>query len=248
MSRPRILVINPNRSVSMTRAIDSVARAAAPETEVMTLCVSYGPESIESEADAALAAVAVLECILEHPAYDGYVIACFDDPGLEAARELTTQPVVGIAESAARAAAAYTPEDVGVLVVREGVVHRVRDTLARYACGSQAKYHSLDGSVASLARGDDATAQQFEDAARAAAEAGARAAVLACAGFGQYARRIAESSGLEVIDGVVEGVRHATALIREGHQNHPITPMPFSGIRSHRPVWADKADRKATLP
>lgn len=33
---------------------------------------------------------------------DGYVIACFGDPGLDAARELERGPVVGIAEAAMR--------------------------------------------------------------------------------------------------------------------------------------------------
>lgn len=31
---------------------------------------------------------------------DGYVIACFGDPGLLAARELARSPVIGIAEAA----------------------------------------------------------------------------------------------------------------------------------------------------
>ena len=35
---------------------------------------------------------------------DGYVIACFGDPGLDAARELADGPVVGIAEAAMRTA------------------------------------------------------------------------------------------------------------------------------------------------
>jgi allantoin racemase len=35
---------------------------------------------------------------------DGYVIACFGDPGLDAAREVAAGPVIGIAEAAMQTA------------------------------------------------------------------------------------------------------------------------------------------------
>ena len=40
----------------------------------------------------------------ERDGVDGYVIACFGDPGLDAARELAAGPVVAIAEEAMRTA------------------------------------------------------------------------------------------------------------------------------------------------
>ena len=52
----------------------------------------------------ALAVPGLLDAIARHPA-DGYVVACFGDPGLDAARELAAGPVVGIAEAAMRTAA-----------------------------------------------------------------------------------------------------------------------------------------------
>ena len=65
-----------------------------------------GPASIESHYDEALAVPGILDEIArgEQEGIDGYVIACFGDPGLEAARELAHAPVVGIAEAAMRAA------------------------------------------------------------------------------------------------------------------------------------------------
>ncbi|NED70576.1 Asp/Glu racemase, partial [Streptomyces sp. SID10244] len=43
--------------------------------------------------------------IAEHPDHDGYLIACFGDPGLDAAREAADAPVMGIAEAAMHLAA-----------------------------------------------------------------------------------------------------------------------------------------------
>ena len=57
--------------------------------------------SIEGFADEAIAAYHTLETVARTKGqYDGYVIACFGDPGLYACREIADVPVVGIAESA----------------------------------------------------------------------------------------------------------------------------------------------------
>jgi allantoin racemase len=58
--------------------------------------------SIESHYDEALAVPGLLAAVRdgELAGADGHVIACFGDPGLAAAREIATGPVVGIAEAA----------------------------------------------------------------------------------------------------------------------------------------------------
>ena len=99
----RIKVINPNTTQSMTDKIGACARAAArPGTEVIAVSPSMGPASIESHYDEALNVPGLLAEIAagEAQGIDGYVIACFGDPGLKAARELAGAPVVGIAEAA----------------------------------------------------------------------------------------------------------------------------------------------------
>src|SRR2546423_13307339 len=109
MASPRILVINPNTTSAMTDAIGKCAAAAAnPGTIVTAVTPEMGPASIESHYDEALAVPGLLAEIAqaeEEGSADGYVIACFGDPGLDAARELARGPVVGIAEAAMRTAA-----------------------------------------------------------------------------------------------------------------------------------------------
>lgn len=63
-----------------------------------------GPASIESHDDEALAAVGLLQEVRrgEADGVDGYVVACFGDPGRDAAREVASGPVVGVAEAAMR--------------------------------------------------------------------------------------------------------------------------------------------------
>ena len=96
----RILVINPNTTQAMTDEIGHAARAvAAPTTEIDCTSPTGGPRSIEGFADEAIAAYHTLETVARTQGqYDGYVIACFGDPGLYACREVSDVPVVGIVE------------------------------------------------------------------------------------------------------------------------------------------------------
>src|SRR4030095_8265564 len=104
----RIKVINPNTTESMTRRIGLAAQAvAAPGTEILACQPAMGgPVSIEGHYDEAVSVLGMLEEVRkgEEESVDGYVIACFGDPGLRAAREIARGPVLGIAEAAMHAA------------------------------------------------------------------------------------------------------------------------------------------------
>lgn len=71
-------------------------------TEVRVIDVPTGPASIESAYEEMIAIPPTLDLIMacERDGYDAAIIGCFGDPGLEAARELVTMPVVGPCESA----------------------------------------------------------------------------------------------------------------------------------------------------
>lgn len=71
-------------------------------TEVSVIDVQTGPASIESAYEEMLAIPPTLDLIMEceKNGFDAAIIGCFGDPGLEAARELVTMPVVGPCESA----------------------------------------------------------------------------------------------------------------------------------------------------
>ncbi|MGP1397697.1 MAG: aspartate/glutamate racemase family protein [Inquilinaceae bacterium] len=75
---------------------------AFPGTDVRVLDVATGPGSIESAYEEMLAIPPTLDLIVacERDGYDAAIIGCFGDPGLEAARELVSMPVLGPCESA----------------------------------------------------------------------------------------------------------------------------------------------------
>lgn len=107
---PRVLVINPNTSASVTDRVLAACRAAQPELQWEGVSAAFGHPYIASETSYAVAGHAVLDAYAKH--YQGHnaiLIACFGDPALLALRETCTVPVVGLAESSFRAAQARGP-------------------------------------------------------------------------------------------------------------------------------------------
>lgn len=102
-----IHLINPNSTASMTaQALDSALLVKHSNTKVSASNPADTPVSIEGGADEALAVPGMLAEIRKGEAQgvDAYVIACFDDPGLHAAREIAKGPVLGICQAAVQVA------------------------------------------------------------------------------------------------------------------------------------------------
>ena len=96
----KIKIINPNTTQSMTESIENLARRVArSDTQVWAVTPASGPDSIECYVDEYLAVPGVLKEVIRgdrEEGVDAFIIACFGDPGLQAAREVTSKPVLGI--------------------------------------------------------------------------------------------------------------------------------------------------------
>jgi allantoin racemase len=98
----KILVINPNTSEFVTRAVAAEAvRAASSGTEIEAVTGRKGAAIVSGRAENAIAAVEAMELAVEHSAgMDGIILAVSFDSGLPALRELLPIPVVGMSEAA----------------------------------------------------------------------------------------------------------------------------------------------------
>jgi len=98
----RLLLINPNITAAVTSAMaDEARRSVSAGTEITAVTAAFGTQYIENRAEAAIAGHAVLDALATHEAgHDAAIVAAFGDPGLAAAREFASIPVLGIAESA----------------------------------------------------------------------------------------------------------------------------------------------------
>lgn len=103
----RILIVNSNTTQSVTDRIAAAARAVAlPGTDIEAVSAPFGLPLIVTRADWLVAGPATLAALAARRGeYDAAVIACFGDPGLDAAKEMLDVPVLGISEAAFHAAA-----------------------------------------------------------------------------------------------------------------------------------------------
>jgi allantoin racemase len=248
----RIRVINPNTTASMTARIAAAARAAAaPGTEIVAATSPSGPVSIEGHYDEAVSVIGLLEEVRrgEAEGTDGYVVACFGDPGLLAAREAARGPVLGIAEAAMHAASfVATGFSVVTTLGRTRIIaeHLVRNYGMEHHCR---RIRAIELAVLDLEDPlSDARRVILEECRRALAEDGAGAIVLGCAGMADLARDLQHALGVPVIDGVAVAVKFVEALVatglrtsKRGDLAFPI-PKPYTGrLADMAPLAAARA-------
>ena len=199
---------------------------------------AHGPASIEGHYDEAMSCFGLLEEVRKGEAegVDAYVIACFGDPGLDAARELTAAPVLGIAEAAFHAASFLaTGFSVVTTMTRTCVI--AERLVQRYGCERQCRgIHGTDIPVLELEACGEATVAQIEAAAREAlARDRSGAIVLGCGGMAALCRTLQQRLQVPVIDGVSAAVKFAEALVALGlHTDKrgdyaPPLPKPWAG-------------------
>jgi allantoin racemase len=214
----RILIVNPNTTASMTRKIGEAAKSvASPGTEVTAVNPEFGPVSIEGYYDEAFSVPGLLAEMQKVPDADAYVVACFDDTGLDAARCMTASPVIGIGEAGFHLASLLGGK-FSVVTTLSRSVPAIEHNLVRYGLASRcARVRASDVAVLDLdIPGSDARVRISAEIGRAVAEDRAEAIVLGCAGMADLAAALAAEHGLPVVDGVTAAVKLAESLVSLG--------------------------------
>ena len=233
----KIVVVNPNTTAAMTAGIGRAARAvAAAGTEILAVNPADGPASIEGWYDEVFSIPGLLAEIAAHPEADGYVVACFDDPGLDAARSLTDRPVIGIGEAGYHVASLVSGR-FGVITTLARSIGALETNLLKYGldrrcCGVRA----VELPVLALDDDPELTLARLGAGIEAAkAEDRAEAIVLGCAGMAELAADLTAAHGLPVIDGVAAAVKLIEGLVALGVRNSriggyaPPLAKPYAG-------------------
>ena len=210
----KILIINPNSDPKMTEDIWlAAARFAAGDFEVACLPTPGAPAFIETYEDELKAAPGMIKLLRENDAsYDAFIVACHCDPNLDALKEISRKPVVGIGEASMKMAT--------MLGHRFSVISTDKHSLPNKEALVE-KYH-LRGFLASIkippahsAAHDEE--ERFFEAARAAVEEDrAEVVVLGCAGLAGLDKRLREALGVPVLDGVACALIIASGLVKYG--------------------------------
>jgi allantoin racemase len=210
----RIVILNPNSTVSMTEDMVEIARATLPPgAEVAGLTNAAGPSAIQGEADA-LACMPGLRALTALPAVqraDAVVIGCFDDTGLAELRATLGRPVVGLGEAGVLAATLAAPR-FSVLTTTDCSVPVITANIGAMGFGPRCdgvraahvpvlelphRIPDLRGALAGLSR-----------------DSGSGAIVLGCAGMSRLAGELAAPGLPVLVDPVRAAVTLAAAVVR----------------------------------
>lgn len=239
-----IRLINPNSTASMTnQVLESALRVASAGTKVTAVNPTRSPVSIEGSVDEAVAVPDMLSEIRlgEEQGVDAYVIACFDDPGLHAAREMARGPVIGICQAAVQVAMTISRR-FSVVTTLPRSVPIIEDIVQAYGAGHHCRaVHAIDLPVLGLEE-DPETAERLliEVIERSKIEDRAETIILGCAGMSSLCERLTLVTGVPVIDGVTAALKIAEALVGAGYSTSKVNAYDYPrqkaapvGLASH---------------
>jgi len=216
----KIMVINPNTTGAMTEKIAKAAKAVANSTtEITAVNPDKGPVSIEGYYDEAYCVPGLLElvCKGEKEGYNGYIIACFDDTGLDAARAVARGPVLGICE-AAMYTAAMLGTSFSVVTTLPRSIPIIEHLALKYGMERFCrKVRAAEIPVLALETPNSDAAYKVRDEVKCAiAQDRAECILLGCAGMTDLAKWLSSETGVPVIDGVAAAVKLGEALVGLG--------------------------------
>ena len=238
----KLLIIRPIISEREDYLEEAIFHAfIAPDTQVTARRIAWGGSSIECEYDAAINVPDIIRLAVEgeKEGFDGAIVNCFVDPGLEAVRESVSIPVVGAGSAAVQMAMAVGKR-AAIITIVPNLLAMIRRLNAEYiASGRICAVRSVDVPVLSI-EGDELIYEKlYQEAVRAICEDGADSIVLGCTGFGGMAKRVQESLAaagypVPVIDPAGAAVTTLEGLVR-------------NGVRQSRLSWMPPAEKKRRL-
>jgi Asp/Glu/hydantoin racemase len=211
-----LLVVNPNTSASVTETLRRHVHAAVGDAVTLyAVTARFGASYIASEASFAIAGHATLDAYAAHAAAygepDSVLVGCFGDPGVEALRELSSRPVIGLAEAAMRAAARHGR----FAIVTGGAAWQPMLARLARALGLDkhvSGIHIVAPTGAQLAA-DSGAALALLRGACVRAASGADCVILGGAALAGMAATIAPALAVPLIDSVTAGAEAALAAL-----------------------------------
>lgn len=206
-----IVIINPNSTASMTEAMLATARQTAPDAVIEGWTSCEGLPAIEGPEDgeASVPPLLVLVKKASDKGATAIIIGCFDDTGLDEARNIAACPVVGIGQAAYHLAA-LAGARFSVVTTLEVSIQTLEENIRRYwLMGQLARVRASKVPVLELETDPEASrAKVLDEVARAATQDEVQSVILGCAGMVDlHGLRIPGQSVL-----LIDGVRAATKI------------------------------------
>ena len=218
----RVLVINPVGTDEWDESDRRIYQSFASEgTEVDVVSLGEGPRSIENRAAEAEVVPLVLRKALENDGkYDGMIVNCCLDPGVEALRSLVKVPVVGPCQ-ASLALASVLGRKVGIVTVSKSAVPIFEDLVVKYRVEKRvASIRGIPISVPEILEDEKRTEGLLREEIEGAVSDGADVVVLGCTGLAGFAGRLQRFFEVPVIDPAAAAIKVLEDIVELGGVTH----------------------------
>ncbi len=203
----KLLLVNGNTDPAITalilaRATEALPRLGLGHLRLEAVTARFGARYIATRAAVAIAGHAVLDALATHlrPDHAGAIIACFGEPGLEAARETLPIPVQGMAEAGLAIGHRIAPR-IALLTGGTAWVPMLEEfCLTRGFGTARVLVRAVAPTGDMIAANPEAALALLAESACAAAAEGCGAVVLGGAGLAGLAQRLAGSVPVPVLD------------------------------------------------
>ncbi|HEY1865365.1 MAG TPA: aspartate/glutamate racemase family protein [Roseiarcus sp.] len=202
-----VVVINPNSVEAVTRGIEDAIAETFPALPVECLTIAENPAEIMTADHIAISGERVAALVAGRSDAAAFVIACYAQPGLDAASSLTRFPVVGIQDAGVRSAVAQGRR-FGVVALSEGAIMRHRLRIEELGA-----LPWLAAEVP-LEKEGGGLLDRLSRAGERLKRLGAECIILGCAGLSPERTRLEARLGAPVIDPTLAAVAEAAALAR----------------------------------
>lgn len=221
MSRPTLLLVNPNSTKSMTTELSHLY-SGIPNISLSFLDgsgVKGCPEAIENQTHSVISAALLLPLVLQHIAHspvDGILVCCFSDhPLVPILRENVNVPVMGIFHASLQAASML---DRKFGIVTTAMAWQPILSASVQVAGAQ---NSSAGVIATglgvlelESRPRDEVLRRIEECTTTLIDRGARCIILGCAGMAPLEILLRDTlpGDIKTVDGVRYGIHLLAAL------------------------------------
>lgn len=223
---PKLLVINPvGVEVWNDLVLEYAKQVLSPETSIVVRHIPGAPPFIETDYERELAASLVVKEVVRanREGFNAVVINCFDDPGLEASREVSDILVLGIGETSLSVAMLL---GYNIAIVSTGREWRFlyRRRISALGIEKRVVYiSSIEIPILDLRKDIEKVKNALlVEVKKAVEDHGADVVVLGCGGFIGLSSELSKQVGVPVVDPTLTTLKVAEAMVKLGLKHRKI--------------------------
>ncbi len=196
----RIAVINPVTPEEFVEIDQGYLDKVFPDLDITVKSIDEGPKSIESEFLEAYGLKEIVELVKKNKdEFEGFLINCFADPGVDAAREVTEKPVFGCGEPSMHLSS-ILGHRIGGITVRSDS-HVIEDNIIKYGLKNKlTQLESIDMSVLDLDQNPEKVVEKVKEKEKKIKENGGEVLLLGCTGMATMSSDIQKEIDLPLVE------------------------------------------------